>query len=68
MKYWYDLLQNKLSILSEKKPLILNITNFVTAEWCANVLLAAGASPVMSQHYKDAVGLLDYAKALIIIS
>ncbi len=32
----------------EKCPLIHNITNYVTVNDCANVLLACGASPIMS--------------------
>ncbi len=32
----------------EKKPLIHAITNYVTANDCANILLACGASPVMA--------------------
>ncbi len=32
----------------EKCPLIHNITNYVTVNDCANVLLASGASPIMS--------------------
>ena len=36
-----------------KKPIIHNITNFVTANDCANILLAAGASPIMANEYKE---------------
>ncbi len=32
----------------EKTPLIHNITNYVTVNDCANILLACGASPIMS--------------------
>ena len=31
--------------LHQKSPLIHNITNYVTANDCANILLACGASP-----------------------
>jgi hydroxyethylthiazole kinase len=34
--------------VKEVKPLIHNITNYVTANECANVLLACGASPIMA--------------------
>ena len=34
--------------VKEKCPLIHNITNYVTVNDCANVLLALGASPIMS--------------------
>ena len=31
-----------------KRPLVHNITNYVTANDCANLLLACGASPIMA--------------------
>ena len=31
-----------------KNPLIHNITNYVTVNDCANILLACGASPIMA--------------------
>ena len=37
-----------LSIVREKCPLIHNITNYVTVNDVANILLACGASPIMS--------------------
>lgn len=39
--------------LKLKQPIIHNITNFVTANDCANILLAAGASPIMANEYKE---------------
>lgn len=38
----------------KKAPLIHNITNYVTVNDCANVLLACGAAPVMSDDAEDA--------------
>lgn len=43
-----------------KKPLIHNITNYVTVNDCANILLACGASPIMS----DDVGEVEEITAL----
>lgn len=40
--------QEMLKNVREKTPLIHNITNYVTVNDCANVLLACGASPIMS--------------------
>lgn len=37
-----------LEAVREKSPLIHNITNYVTVNDCANILLACGASPIMS--------------------
>jgi hydroxyethylthiazole kinase len=36
-----------------EKPLIHNITNYVTANDCANILLACGASPVMADDFDE---------------
>lgn len=41
-------LANCMKKVEEMKPLIHNITNYVTANDCANVLLACGASPIMA--------------------
>ena len=40
--------QEMLKNVREKCPLIHNITNYVTVNDCANVLLACGGSPIMS--------------------
>lgn len=37
-----------LEVVRETSPLIHNITNYVTVNDCANILLACGASPIMS--------------------
>ena len=42
------MLENCLAGLREKAPLIHNITNYVTVNDCANILLASGASPIMA--------------------
>ena len=39
--------------VKEKKPLIHNITNYVTVNDVANALLACGGSPIMSDEPKD---------------
>lgn len=46
--------QNMFANVREKCPLIHNITNYVTVNDCANVLLACGGSPIMSDD-KDEV-------------
>ncbi len=40
-----------------KSPLVLSVTNYVTANDCANLLLACGASPVMTDDPEDAAEL-----------
>lgn len=49
-----------------KRPLIHCITNYVTVNDVANVLLAAGASPAMVEHEHDAGGFAALAGALYI--
>lgn len=41
-------IENTLAELRIKKPLVLNLTNYVTMDFMANVLLALGAAPIMS--------------------
>ena len=36
-------------------PLVHNITNYVTVNDCANMLLACGASPIMADDQEDAL-------------
>lgn len=36
--------------IQQQQPLILNLTNSVTQDFMANVLLAIGAAPIMSEH------------------
>ncbi len=42
-------IQGCLERIKETKPLILNITNYVTMDFMANSLLALGAAPIMSE-------------------
>ena len=42
------MLKEMLKNVREKAPLIHNITNYVTVNDCANILLACGASPIMA--------------------
>lgn len=46
----------------ESKPLIHNITNYVTVNDCANILLASGASPIMAdakEEVEDITSICD---------
>lgn len=49
------MLQEMLAQVRQRHPLIHNITNYVTANDCANMLLASGASPIMADDPEDAV-------------
>lgn len=57
--------QNLLT-LRENTPLIHNITNFVVMNFTANVLLAAGASPVMAHAKNEVEDMVSFSKALVL--
>ena len=52
------------SKVKEKHPLVECFANIVTANGCANLLLAAGASPVMAEDPVGAVEFTEMADAL----
>lgn len=52
--------------LKEKKPLVHSITNYVTVNDCANILLAIGASPIMADDFREAADITSIASALVI--
>ena len=49
----------------EKKPLVQCITNFVTVNDCANILLASGGSPTMASHPLEAPEAVAGVQALV---
>ena len=57
---------NLLKKLKEKKPLVHNITNYVTVNDCANILLAIGASPIMADDFREAADITSISSALVI--
>lgn len=50
--------------IQQKKPLILNLTNSVTQDFMANVLLAIGTAPIMSEHAAELEELATLAHGL----
>jgi hydroxyethylthiazole kinase len=52
--------------LREKKPLIHQITNYVTVNDCANMTLAIGASPVMADDIAEVEEMVSFASALVL--
>ena len=54
-----------LRTVREKTPLIQCITNFVTVNDCANILLAAGASPSMAQDVREVEESVAGANGLV---
>ncbi len=59
-------LQTRLSALQKKSPLIHCISNSVTANDCANCLLAVGASPIMADAIDEAAEITKQCSALCI--
>lgn len=52
--------------LRSRKPVIHHITNYVTAESCADIALAAGASPIMADDPEEVEGITAAAGALVL--
>ena len=61
-----DIIKGYPDIVRAKKPLIHHITNYVTVNDCANITLAAGASPVMADDPEEAEDIVSLAAALVI--
>lgn len=52
--------------VKEVNPLVLNYTNEVTINDCANIVLALGASPLMSYSYEEVEEIVSIASAVVI--
>jgi len=57
---------NLLNEVRNNNPLVHNITNYVTVNDCANILLAVGASPIMADDIKEAADITKISSALVI--
>lgn len=55
-----------LNVVREKSPLVHHITNYVTVNDCANIVLAIGASPVMADEIEEVLDMVSIANTLII--
>lgn len=55
-----------LKLIKEKKPLIHHITNYVTANDSANIVLAMGASPIMANALEEVEEVVSLASALVL--
>ncbi|MGN0159436.1 MAG: hydroxyethylthiazole kinase [Brotaphodocola sp.] len=60
-----DKLYSVLESVRELQPLVECITNFVTVNDCANILLAAGASPTMSHDVREVEESVAAVRALV---
>ena len=52
--------------LHRRRPLVHCITNYVTANDCANILLAIGASPIMADDPEETGEIASAARALVL--
>ena len=59
-------IDNLLNEVRNKKPLVHNITNYVTVNDCANILLAIGGSPIMADDINEAADITSISSALVI--
>ncbi|MDO4949079.1 MAG: hydroxyethylthiazole kinase [Bacteroidales bacterium] len=59
-------LHDKVNVVRRHRPLIYNITNHVAMNFSANVLLALGASPIMSNVLDEAEEIARQADALVV--
>lgn len=55
-----------LTEVRNKTPLVHHITNYVTVNDCANIVLALGGSPVMADDEKEVEDMVAIASALVI--
>ena len=55
----------QLSLVRERAPLVQCITNFVTVNDCANIVLAAGGSPSMADDVREAAEAVRGAAAFL---
>ncbi|MBP0725677.1 hydroxyethylthiazole kinase [Bacillus sp. RG28] len=55
-----------LQLVKENKPLVHHITNYVTVNECANMVLALGGSPVMADDLAEVEEMVSFASALVI--
>ena len=61
-----DNIRNVCKRIEDGRPLIHCITNIVTVNDCANILLAVGASPVMAHHPLEVEEIAAKAAALVL--
>ncbi len=58
------MIKEMLRNVKDNKPLVHNITNYVTVNDCANSVIAIGASPIMSDEAKDVKDITAICNAL----
>lgn len=67
MRYWFDEgVTDILQRLKTKKPLVHHITNYVTVNDCANIVLAIGAAPVMADDIREVGDIVAISSAVVL--
>jgi hydroxyethylthiazole kinase len=61
-----DDIWSDITAVRERAPLVHSITNFVVMNLNANVLLAAGASPVMAHAHEEVTDMASIAQSLVL--
>jgi hydroxyethylthiazole kinase len=59
-------ISESLLTVKEKSPLVHHLTNYVTVNDCANIVLAIGASPVMADDINEVEDMAGIASALVL--
>jgi hydroxyethylthiazole kinase len=55
-----------LQLVKAEQPLVHHITNYVTANDCANMVLAIGASPIMADDIEEVSDIVSLSAALVL--
>lgn len=63
---WAAQAARNLTAVRDNRPLVHNLTNYVVMNFTANILLAAGASPVMAHAENEVEEMVALAKALVL--
>lgn len=58
------MLEGMMTTVREKTPLVHNITNYVTVNDCANIILATGGAPLMADDAKEVEEIVAISSAL----
>lgn len=59
-------MKQTLEHIRKQKPLVHCITNFVTVNDCANIILAAGGTPTMAHDIREVEEIVSVASALVL--
>lgn len=62
----FENINELITLIRQKRPLVLNITNDVTMDFIANGVLSVGASPIMSQAEQEMEDLINISDSVVI--